>query len=292
MSETSPLLAGSSRGPPPAYSSQATDEYRVAHTPRIRAYTRIIRLDSPSPVSDNAASPVLFSSKVALRRTVLVLAILLVFMLTSTILLAVDRFRDIPNSEARAHIRREWHREELAHDKQHRWWDIERDQWEQDRRRWEIEKARHEAEDRRWEKERLRRMRLYWGPLWRNDHCHSYGTREYTARLWNIAPGADGLAVCMQMPMTINNILILPSECEDRVSCHRLQCVHWMDRDLTTLQGSDGIHGRWLVDYGEVTCQPYWDTLNDKVSTLHPLKYIIFKLHRFRAVSIIDLDFT
>ncbi|KAI0089078.1 hypothetical protein BDY19DRAFT_123587 [Irpex rosettiformis] len=137
----------------------------------------------------------------------------------------------------KAHQQKEWESEKTRQQKQ---WDLKK---ARQQKQWDLEKARHEAEDQRWEKERWERMRLYWGPLWRNDHCHSYGTREYTARLWNIAPGADGIAACEQMPMTINRRSIFPSECEDR--------------------GRDGIHGRWLVDFGEVACQPHWSTLNN-----------------------------
>ncbi|KAI0337363.1 hypothetical protein BDW22DRAFT_1340032, partial [Trametopsis cervina] len=114
-----------------------------------------------------------------------------------------------------------------------------------ERKDWEAERARHEEEDRRWEKDRWDRMQLYWGDLWRNDHCHSYATREYSARLWNIAPGANGLEACRVTSNRINaRDFATPTYCEDR--------------------GRDGIHGHWLVDFDEGACHPYWDPLNDK----------------------------
>ncbi|KAI0747306.1 hypothetical protein BC629DRAFT_1599492 [Irpex lacteus] len=235
QSETTPLR-GESRGPPPAYFATGDPRSRASpptsgiHTTRNQGKPDERSPSSPRPPSYTRSSP-----------------------------------RDILDPIERENIRREWNRERANHDAEHKQWGLERKEydkfkrlwrneqslhdtevegWVRQRRQWELEKARHEAEDQRWEKERWERMRLYWGPLWRNDHCHAYATREYTARLWNIAPGADGLAACKQMSMTINRRSIFPSECEDR--------------------SRDGIHGRWLVDYDETACRPYWNTLQDK----------------------------
>lgn len=169
---------------------------------------------------------------------------------------ALSRPRDILDPKAREELRREWLSERETHKKEHEQWALERQQhdddavrWERERQeigrerqqweeelahakeqweeelahargRWAKEKARHDEEDRRWEKERWERMRLYWGDIWRNDRCHSYATREYTARLWNIAPGADGIQACMRTAVTINGReleIASPSNCEDRV---------------------------------------------------------------------------
>lgn len=150
------------------------------------------------------------------------------------------RRHDILDPEERARIRLQWQHERDVHLAQHKQWELdyrdheefkrlwrqEQEQhasevryWLREQKRWEEEKARHDEEDRRWEKERWERMQLYWGDLWRNDHCHAYATREYTSQLWNIAPGQDGLAACRHSPITINGRLISnPTSCEDRVS--------------------------------------------------------------------------
>ncbi len=240
QSETTPLR-GESRGPPPAYF--ATDDPRSRASPPTSGIHTTRNQGKPDERSPS--SPV--SRTVTPNRIILVLSFLLFFTTATAIIHAVHRPRDILDPIERENIRREWNRERANHDAEHKQWGLERKEydkfkrlwrneqslhdtevegWVRQRRQWELEKARHEAEDQRWEKERWERMRLYWGPLWRNDHCHAYATREYTARLWNIAPGADGLAACKQMSMTINRRSIFPSECEDRVrilfyrTCH------------------------------------------------------------------------
>lgn len=121
------------------------------------------------------------------------------------------------------HERQQWETE-VAH--KQRTWQAEvarqRREWEDEtahkKKQWQAEKARHDEEDRRWEQERWERMRLYWGDLWRNPRCHSYAKREYSARLWNIAPGADGIQACQRTLITINGrALPSPTSCEDRV---------------------------------------------------------------------------
>jgi len=176
------------------------------------------------------------------------------------------RHHDILDPKEQAEIRLQWQRERDAHLSEHKQWELDHQKYEEFKRLWrqkqkefasevqrweeentrhDEEKARHDEEDRRWEEERWERMQLYWGDLWRNDHCHAYATREYSSRLWNIAPGQDGLVACRRTPITINRRLISqPTRCEDR--------------------GRDGIIGHWLVDFGETACQPYWDYLHDK----------------------------
>jgi hypothetical protein len=131
--------------------------------------------------------------------------------------------------ETRVRQRREWEKERRRQEDE---WEKERRRYEEEREKerrrhemeWEKERRRHEEEDQRWEKEKWERMQLYWGDLWRNGKCHSYGTREYTARLWNIAPGANGIEACMQKTIKINNQVVLPTECEDRVCFPRVFC--------------------------------------------------------------------
>ncbi|KAI0700717.1 hypothetical protein BC835DRAFT_1326024 [Cytidiella melzeri] len=255
MSETEPLLG--SRTPPPFYSPVAEDVNEWVQTVQRHDVRKQRNEDKPP-------SPLL--PRNVISKAILVVAMFMMVAVTVfCVVFVFSRPRDILDPIERENIRREWRLERANHDNEHKQWELERKDYdefkllwgnekmqyekelqmrERERAEWEAEKARHNAEDRRWEQERWERMQLYWGNLWRNNHCHAYATREYTARLWNIAPGADGVVACQRTSTMINGRTIMPSSCEDR--------------------GRDGIHGHWLVDFGETACQPYWDTLSDK----------------------------
>ena len=55
----------------------------------------------------------------------------------------------------------------------------------------------------------------YWDPPTSEEHCHSYGTREYTARLINISWKYDKMLWCERTPIVIHNVTFeRPDFCE------------------------------------------------------------------------------
>ncbi|KZV75092.1 hypothetical protein PENSPDRAFT_681289 [Peniophora sp. CONT] len=154
--------------------------------------------------------------------------------------------------------RSSWAREVRQHDEQRRQMDQERLSWQDeirehandslrmglDRARWDHERDLWTIERKQWAEEQRQRNlhRPFWGPPQRvSDRCLTYGTREYTAKLYNILTTEDWADKCAKTAIEIKGRThASPLRCEDH--------------------GSDeGIHGYWLVKYDELECEPAWE---------------------------------
>ncbi|KAF8897758.1 hypothetical protein BD779DRAFT_1492357 [Infundibulicybe gibba] len=114
-------------------------------------------------------------------------------------------------------------------------WDRERRQ----RQRWEWEQERREEQERR-------RMNLWWDKPIAGLQCFAHGSREYTARLWNIPIGYNWTKACENTKVEINGMSISkPDFCEDRGI--------W-----------GGVYGHWIVHTGEIACLPHWGSFSDQ----------------------------
>ncbi|KZV76341.1 hypothetical protein PENSPDRAFT_569957 [Peniophora sp. CONT] len=82
----------------------------------------------------------------------------------------------------------------------------------------------------------------FWGPPRRaSDRCLTYGTREYTAKLYNILTTETWADKCANTSIEIKG----------RTHARPIRCQDY---------GSDrGIYGYWLVNYDEPECKPIWD---------------------------------
>ena len=106
----------------------------------------------------------------------------------------------------------------------------------------------------------------YWNPPTSEEHCHSYGTREYTARLINLSWKYDKILWCERTPIVIHNVTFeRPDFCEVGYN-HRSPCRRNGTDDLPTFQTSWGdVYGHWLVNVQEYKCLPYWSPFRDEV---------------------------
>lgn len=77
------------------------------------------------------------------------------------------------------------------------------------------------------------------------EHCAAFGTREYTARLWNLPLFADWTRICENTKAKIHGVNIKPSYCESK----------WP---------FGGVEGHWVIDFNEEDCTPHWGKFVDK----------------------------
>ncbi|KDR83897.1 hypothetical protein GALMADRAFT_236374 [Galerina marginata CBS 339.88] len=86
----------------------------------------------------------------------------------------------------------------------------------------------------------------YWDEPLPGAHCLGFGTREYTARLWNLPFFSDWVAACKETEIEIRGALIpRPSYCESR----------WP---------MGGVIGHWIANFEEDQCLAYWGNFSDK----------------------------
>jgi len=71
-----------------------------------------------------------------------------------------------------------------------------------------LDKAKKEHDD-----EERKRNDLVWEGLTPASRCLSYGTREYTATLSNVAASLDALVECANKSISIHGRETLPSSC-------------------------------------------------------------------------------
>ncbi|KAF8897757.1 hypothetical protein BD779DRAFT_399832 [Infundibulicybe gibba] len=96
-----------------------------------------------------------------------------------------------------------------------------------------------------WDRRGRQRMNLQWDQPVGRSQCLAYGSREYTARLWNIPTGYSWMKACENTTVEINGITFSkPDFCEDK--------------------GIWGVYGHWIIHTGEMTCQPYWGSFLDE----------------------------
>jgi hypothetical protein len=128
-----------------------------------------------------------------------------------------DNRTKIPDSPEMERRRKEWERERREHQREHERWDRERNEHNREHER-EKERERQRERERREEKHQ-QKLGLYWDEPTPGAHCRAYGTREYTARLWNIPMFYDWMMACKTTPIVIHNKTIeTPFQCENRVS--------------------------------------------------------------------------
>jgi len=119
----------------------------------------------------------------------------------------------------------------LSMDKDRASWARERDQWEHERNQHHDGPSVYPFEA-HWEK-----------PV--PGQCHSYGKREYSARLWDIPFTWDWIEACEVTPVKLRGLSINKTDrCENR--------GFW-----------GGVVGYWLVDVNEPLCEPSFDVKQD-----------------------------
>jgi len=130
-----------------------------------------------------------------------------------------------------------------------------RGQYEADKRIWDADRATWARDRDDWERERRERESVphvhpagaHWDIPVPSKECHSYGKREYSARLWDIPSGWTWLEACRVTPIRIDGVLInQPDRCEDN--------GFW-----------GGVVGRWIVEEDEESlCRPWFDAKKDQ----------------------------
>jgi hypothetical protein len=118
-------------------------------------------------------------------------------------------------------MQRQWHSDHIKLVKLRRDIESEEKQIEErrkelleERRRWEQERQKREAEDR----ERQRQL-IKWGPFLSDDEsCVRYGTARYRAPLEYAPVSWDPYTACMETPIRIHQMDVLPTECLRTVS--------------------------------------------------------------------------
>ena len=116
----------------------------------------------------------------------------------------------------------------------------------------EREKLRHERE--LWEKEKEDRVppNAFWEAVWPASACHAYGKREFWGTLQNIPRNWTAMDACMNTPVEIDGVTIRrPYRC-------------------TFVRGSPHIHGRWIVNWDQTDCKPWYRDFHDAVSPMFP----------------------
>jgi hypothetical protein len=117
-------------------------------------------------------------------------------------------------------LRREWERERHEYLRERSAWQAEREEHQLEREEWDRERLAWEAEREDWNAERSERRkkemsRLHWQQPQPAAQCSSYGTREYSARLW----GNDWISLCRQVPINIHGKAFeAPDFYEDKVN--------------------------------------------------------------------------
>jgi hypothetical protein len=154
-----------------------------------------------------------------------------------------ERERDHMRTE-----RAEFQTELVLQDRERQMWAAEREEHVREKRQWDIE---------RWEWEREERLHpgrcpvtpagAHWDVPTSSPQCHSYGKREYSARLWDIPYGWSWVDACNATPINIHGISIRsPDFCED-------------------LGTWGGVIGHWIVDFEEFSCEPALVDFHDAV---------------------------
>ncbi|KAI0355350.1 hypothetical protein OH77DRAFT_319140 [Trametes cingulata] len=136
-------------------------------------------------------------------------------------------------------FRREREKEERERQDAREAFDREREVWRERRE----EEERHRLEVVR------RSQGVWWTEPHGELHCHSYGTRTYSAYLKDIPGDLNWREVCDNMPP---------------VSIHgrEISKPHKCERN-----DNGEVVGVWYVDFDEPNCRPYWETVYDKGCT-------------------------
>jgi hypothetical protein len=118
---------------------------------------------------------------------------------------------------------------------------MDRASWARDRESWEHEKRqRHSGPY-------VYPSKAHWDTP-QPGQCHSYGKRQYSARLWGIPFRWGWLEACEVTPIKIGGLLINKTDkCENR--------GFW-----------GGMVGHWIVDVDEPQCMPFFGEMQDLVS--------------------------
>ena len=67
-------------------------------------------------------------------------------------------------------------------------------------------------------KQRIKESKnLYWDKPQPDKHCLRFGTREYTARLWNLPLFTDWINICKNTKANIHGVSLEPSYCQSKV---------------------------------------------------------------------------
>lgn len=129
-------------------------------------------------------------------------------------------------------------KERGAHELEKLNWRMERASWARDRDNWEHERRqRHESPY-------VYPSEAHWDNP-QPGQCHSYGKRQYSARLWDIPYTWGWLEACEVTPVKIHGVSINRTDrCENR--------GFW-----------GGMVGQWIVDVDEPECMPHFGEKHD-----------------------------
>lgn len=111
-------------------------------------------------------------------------------------------------------VRMSWREEYIAHSNDSMRMGLDRARWDYERDLWRIETERYAEEQRR-----RNTYEPFWGaPRRVSDRCLTYGTREYTAKLYNILTTENWAEKCQNTAVKIKGrTLAKPMRCEDHV---------------------------------------------------------------------------
>jgi hypothetical protein len=140
----------------------------------------------------------------------------------------------------------------------------ERSKFEAEFKNWQSQRAEWALQREQWQREKKRYDGSYPEPapgaFWSKpeiaEKCHSYGKREYTARIWNVPGGWSWENACKTLPNEFHGItFISPDSCENR--------------------GDRGMWGHWIVGFGEIECQPMLRDFSDAVRRDIPIYRVL-----------------
>lgn len=144
-----------------------------------------------------------------------------------------DRIQLEREKDEMSRTRVEYESERLVWDKQRAMWARDRDDWEKERQGREGFPHVYPAE-------------AYWDTPVPSKQCHSYGKREYSARLWGIPSGWDWMEACKVTPVKIDGVMIYQADrCEDK---------GWWG----------GVVAHWIVEEEDSLCRPWFDVKQDQ----------------------------
>jgi len=158
--------------------------------------------------------------------------------------------REVEQEKEHIRLERSNHEQELKQ------WDEERKSYESGKAKLEREIAKEResrnAEREEWERERRQHEDdkappgAFWEERVKSASCHSYGRREYSAKLSNIPAGWTPMRACLATPVDFYGVMVRrPDRCE-----------------YTGVLGRDVI-GHWLIDFGEAECKPWHSDWQD-----------------------------
>lgn len=114
------------------------------------------------------------------------------------------------------------------------------------------------------------KLDVYWEEPTPAERCSAYGTREYSARLWDLSFFASWKGACNNTPIVINGQTFAnPERCESRVSAAPPSLSLYSPKIIDQWPFG-GVIGYWKVP-NQKDCSPQWGRVVEKESATPPM---------------------